>query len=84
MPVFGLSHERALRLEESSRHSLPEFRRLRVQVLRSSESVCANIAEGFYSQYSTEYLQSLCRGRREARETIAHPPSTMDHCPYQP
>ncbi len=84
MPGFGLFHERAQRLEESSRHSLPESRWLRVQVLRSSESVCANMAEGFYSQYSTEYLQSLYRCRREAREAIAHQPSTMDPCPYQP
>ncbi|MEW6543402.1 MAG: four helix bundle protein [Nitrospirota bacterium] len=48
------------------------FPRLRIQMLRSSESVCANLTEGFYSQYSTEYLQSLYRCRREARETVTH------------
>lgn len=49
-----------------------DFRWLRSQMLRSSESVCANLTEGFYSQYSTEYLQSLYRCRREARETVTH------------
>jgi len=41
-------------------------------MLRSSKSVCANLAEGFYAQYSTEYLQSLHRCRCEARETVTH------------
>ncbi len=41
-------------------------------MLRSSESVCANTTEGFYSQYSTEYLQALYRCRRKARETMTH------------
>jgi four helix bundle protein len=49
-----------------------DLRWLRVQVLRSSESVCANMTEGFYSQYSTEYLQALYRCRREGRETMTH------------
>jgi hypothetical protein len=30
------------------------------------------MAEGFYSQYSTEYLQALYRCRREAWETMTH------------
>ncbi len=30
------------------------------------------MTEGFYAQDSTEYLQSLFRCRREARETITH------------
>lgn len=30
------------------------------------------MTEGFYSQYSTEYLQALCRCRREAHETKLH------------
>ena len=30
------------------------------------------MTEGFYTQYSTEYLQSLFRCRREARETMTH------------
>jgi four helix bundle protein len=41
-------------------------------MLRSSESTCANLTEGFYAQYSTEFLQSLYRVLREARETILH------------
>jgi four helix bundle protein len=30
------------------------------------------MTEGFYSQYSTEYIQALYRSRREAREAITH------------
>ena len=30
------------------------------------------MTEGFYAQYSTEYLHSLFRCRREARETVTH------------
>jgi hypothetical protein len=30
------------------------------------------MTEGFYSQYSTEYLQALYRCRREGQETITH------------
>lgn len=41
-------------------------------MMRSSESICANMSEGFYSQYSIEYLQSLYRCRKEARETKVH------------
>jgi len=41
-------------------------------MLRSSESVCTDMTEGFYSQYSTEYLQALYRCRREGRETMTH------------
>ncbi len=48
------------------------FKWLRGQMLRASESVCANMIEGFYSQYSTEYLQALYRCRREGRETMPH------------
>ncbi len=72
MPIHRLFEDLAFRVEESTRRFGPEFRWLRVQVLRSSESVCANLAEGFYAQYSTEYAQSLHRCRREARESIAH------------
>jgi four helix bundle protein len=72
MPVHGAFHTLALKVERSTRQCGPDFRWLRVQTLRSSEAVCANMAEWFYSQYSTEYLQSLCPCRREARETTAH------------
>jgi four helix bundle protein len=72
MPVFQRFHELAVEIEKATRGFRPDFRWLRVQVLRSSESVCANMTEGFYSQYSTEYLQALHRCRREARETLAH------------
>jgi four helix bundle protein len=72
MPVYQAFLTLAFDLERATRHFSPDFRWLRVQALRSSESVCANMAEGFYSQYSTEYLQSLYRCRKEARETVAH------------
>jgi four helix bundle protein len=72
MPVFRIFYELALAVEKAGRGFGPDFRWLRGQALRSSESVCANMTEGFYSQYSTEYLQSLHRCRREARETMTH------------
>ena len=72
MPVYELFWQLALDVESSTRGFGPDFRWLRIQCLRSSESVCANMTEGFYSQYSTEYLQSLHRCRREARETMSH------------
>jgi four helix bundle protein len=72
MPVYQAFLMLALEVERVMRNCGPDFRWLRVQMLRSSESVCANMAEGFYSQYSTEYLQALYRCRREARETVTH------------
>lgn len=72
MPVFNLFYELALSVEKASRMVGPDFRWLRNQCLRASESVCANMTEGFYSQYSTEYLQALYRCRREAHETKLH------------
>ncbi|MCK4640133.1 MAG: four helix bundle protein [Candidatus Marinimicrobia bacterium] len=57
----------ALEVEKISRDYGYDFRWLRIQLLRASESVCANMTEGFYSQYSTEYLHSLFYCRREAR-----------------
>ena len=72
MPVFQLFYALALDVEKVSRGYPRDFGWLRGQKLRSSESVCANMTEGFYTQYSTEYLQSLFRCRREARETQTH------------
>jgi four helix bundle protein len=72
MPVYQLCFRLALEVEKMTRNFGPDFRWLRIQSLRSSESVCANMTEGFYAQYSTEYLQALYRCRREARETMAH------------
>jgi four helix bundle protein len=72
MPVFRLFYALALDVERTSRGYPKDFGWLRGQKLRSSESVCANMTEGFYSQYSTEYRQSLFRCRREARETQTH------------
>ena len=59
MPVYQLVFALAAEVEQATRGCGPDFRWLRVQVLRSSESVCANMSEGFYAQYSTEYVQSL-------------------------
>jgi len=72
MPVYQLFYQLALDVEKATRNFPYAFRWLRSQVLRSSESVPANMTEGFYSQYSTEYLQSLYRCRREGRETTTH------------
>jgi four helix bundle protein len=72
MPVYQALYNLALDVEKESRGYPSDFRWLRGQKLRSSESACANMAEGFYAQYSTEYLQCLFRSRREARETQTH------------
>ena len=72
MPVFQACFALALSIEKDSRAFAVDFKWLRGQMLRSSESVCANMTEGFYSQYSTEYLQVLYRCRREGRETMTH------------
>lgn len=72
MPVFQLAYHTALAIEARTRGFPGDFRWLRNQVLRSSESVCSNLVEGFYAQYTTEYLQSLHRCKREGRETILH------------
>lgn len=72
MPVFRLFYALALSVEKYTREYPRDFDWLRGQMLRSSESVSANMTEGFYSQYSTEYLQSLFRCRREAGETQTH------------
>lgn len=72
MPVYQAFFSLALDVERITCDCKSEFRWLRGQALRSSESVCANMAEGFFSQYSTEYVQALYRCRREAYETITH------------
>ena len=72
MPVYQAFYGLALEIEKSTRNYAPDFRWLRNQTLRSSESVCANMTEGFYAQYSTEYVHDLYRCRREARETVVH------------
>ena len=72
MPVYQLFYQLALEIEKVSRNYGPDFRWLRGQSLRASESVCGNMTEGFYAQYSTEYLHSLYRCRREGRETVTH------------
>lgn len=72
MPVYQAFFNLALEVEKATKRYASDFRWLRAQSLRSSESVCANMTEGFYSQYSTEYLQALYRSRREARETMTH------------
>lgn len=72
MPVYRLLYDLALRVERETRTLPGDFRWLRNQVLRSSESTIANMREGFYSQYSTEYLQCIYRSRREAEETVGH------------
>jgi four helix bundle protein len=72
MPVFQGFYGLALDVEKETKGFDRDFWWLRNQLLRASESVCSNMTEGFYSQYSTEYLQSLYRCRREGRETMTH------------
>ncbi len=72
MPVFRCFYDLAVELADCTSGYPSDFTWLRIQSLRSSESVIANMSEGFYSQYSTEYLQCLFRCRREARETMTH------------
>jgi four helix bundle protein len=72
MPVYQRFYALAIRIVECTRDYPSDFKWLRIQVLKSSESVVANMAEGFYSQYSTEYIQCLYRCRREGRETMTH------------
>lgn len=72
MPVYQLFLALAIDVEKATRHFGPDFRWLRIQVLKSSESAPANMSEGFYTQYSTEYVQALYRSRREARESTTH------------
>lgn len=72
MPVYKVFLDLSVDIEKATKSFPKDFVWLRTQMLRSSESVCANMSEGFYAQYSTEYLQSLHRCRREARETMTH------------
>jgi len=72
MPVYQMFYELALEVEGITRDYGSDFHWLRIQLLKASESVCANMTEGFYAQYSTEYLHSLFYCRREARETTTH------------
>lgn len=80
MPVYQKVYGLALQIEGMTRGFQQDFRWLRNQILRASESVCANMTEGFYAQYSTEYLQSLFRCRREAREVMTHLRYVIDVC----
>jgi len=55
MPVYRLFYSLAVDVEVATRDYGPDFRWLREQSLRASESAPSNMSEGFYSQYSTEY-----------------------------
>jgi four helix bundle protein len=78
MPVYGVLYDLAVDVERASRSFTADFRWLRIQVLRSSESSFTNLSEGFTAQYSTEYLQSLYRAKREARERVSHSKYSAD------
>jgi len=80
LEVYQLFFDLAAEVENVTKKFEADFRWLRGQLLRASESVCANLTEGFYSQYSTEYLQALYRCRREARETMTHLRYAMKVC----
>jgi four helix bundle protein len=53
MPDFQACMALTLSIEKNSRAFAPDFKWLRSQMLRSSESVCANMTEGFYSADSS-------------------------------
>jgi four helix bundle protein len=80
LQVYQRFFDLATEVENVTKKFEADFRWLRSQLMRASESVCANLTEGFYSQYSTEYLQALYRCRREARETMTHPRYAMKVC----
>jgi hypothetical protein len=52
LDVYQTFFSLAIDVEKVSKTWSSDFRWLRIQMLRSSESVCANLTEGFYSQYS--------------------------------
>ena len=68
MPVYRLFYELALDVEKTTCKYSPDFRWLRDQSLRSSESVCANMTEGFYNHQPLTILQTTInhweRGKR--------------------
>jgi len=70
--VFNLAYELAVRILHLTESWSCRFDWLAEQIMRSSESVAANIAEGFESQHPKEYLRSLYIARREAGETKVH------------
>lgn len=48
LEVYQTFFDLALQVETTTKGCNGDFRWLRVQALRSSESVCANLTEGFY------------------------------------
>jgi len=62
--VFNVFPGLAVCVEKHTRRFGPDFRWLRVQLLRCSESVPANMTEGFYAQYRTEECIPELRGAR--------------------
>ena len=72
LDVFNLAYDLAVRIMRLTDNWPRRFWWLADQIMRSSESVAANIAEGFESQHPKEYLRSLYIARREAGETKVH------------
>lgn len=72
LDVFNLAYDLAVRIRHLTENWPRRFWWLADQVMRSSESVPANIAEGFESQHPKEYLRSVYVARREAGETKVH------------
>lgn len=66
---------RALRMAislETKQWPVEEKRRLVDQIIRSSRSVTANIAEGFGRHYHTENIQFCRQARGSLTETLEH------------
>ncbi|MDA2932713.1 four helix bundle protein [Acidobacteria bacterium AH-259-D05] len=72
LEVYKLAYQLAVRILHLTEKWPSRFGWLANQIMRSSESVPANIAEGFESQYPKEYLRALYVARREAAETKVH------------
>jgi four helix bundle protein len=72
LDVFNIAYAQAVRVMHLTESWPRRFGWLAAQMMRSSESVAANIAEGFESQHPKEYMRSLYIARREAGETKVH------------
>jgi four helix bundle protein len=71
----------AVRTEVRELTARPEFRtniELRTQLRRSSESACANIAEGFSRYYPRDFARFLRIAKGSLSETIEHVSTAAD------
>ncbi len=79
LKCYRAAREVRLRVSEFCR-SLPNSEKYRLvdQILRSSRSVTANIAEGYGRHHHQENLQYLRQGRGSLYETLEHFHTALD------